>query len=112
MNALAVGQAASLAGANTIDGLRFDLADPRAHRDEAIRQATAHALHDARTLAAAAGVALSRVLSIDLDRSATPVGASYRPMAAEAARAAPPVTPGDVTVRASVTVVYEIAGKQ
>jgi uncharacterized protein YggE len=103
-------EAANGAGANSID-ISFDLADPRTHRDEAISTATANARSDAATLSRAAGVQLVRVLSVNLDQAGwrPPVPTMARGMAmAEAAGAAPPMRPGEVTVRATVTLVYEI----
>ena len=106
-------QAANEAGANSIDSISFGLADPRTHRVEAIRAATANALTDAHTLAEAAGLRLVRVLSITLDQAAAPrpIPMMQRMSAgmAMAEAAPPPIQPGDVTVRASVTVVYAIA---
>ncbi len=108
-------QAANEAGANSIDSISFGLADPRTHRVEAIRAATANALADARTLAEAASLRLVRVLSITLDQAAAPqpIPTIQRMSAgmAMAEAAPPPIQPGDVTVRASVTVQYEIAGQ-
>jgi uncharacterized protein YggE len=107
-------EAANKAGANTIDSIGFDLADERKFRAEAISEATAHALADARKLAESAGVKLVRLLFIDLDSAGEqlPVSWSYAAGAGMALREAavpPPITPRDVTVTASVTVVYEIA---
>jgi len=109
--------AASDAGANTVDSIVFDLADPRRHRGAAIAAAAANAIADARALAAASSVRLVGVLSLGLDEAAA-VPRPVRPaMMAEAmdlkiAAAVPPITPGDVTVHASVQVVYEIAEAQ
>ena len=105
-------QAVAEAGANTIDSINFDLADTRKHRSEAIGAATANALADARTLADAAGVRLVRIVSLTLDEAGVrPVFTQQGRMGlAMEARSAPPIVPGDVTVRASVTVVYEITG--
>ncbi len=105
-------QAANEAGANSIDSISFGLADPRTHRDEAIRAATSNALTDARTLADAASLRLVRVLSITLDQAAAPRPTIQRMsagMAMAEAAIPPPIQPGDVTVHANVTVVYEIA---
>ena len=106
-------QAANEAGANSIDSISFGLADPRTHRAEAIRVATANAIADATTLANAAELRLVRVLSITLDQAAAPgpIPTMQRMSAgmAMAEAAPPPIQPGDVTVRASVTVQYEIA---
>jgi len=103
------------AGANDIGHLVFGLADPRTDRVKAIQQATKNALSDARTLAEAGGVTLKKIRSLVLD------GASAAPrytqekaymgsrMAMDSAPA-PPIVSGDVTVRASVSLVWEIEG--
>lgn len=104
-------QAANEAGANTIDSIQFTLADARTHRAEAIAVATANARQDARALAGAAGVQLVRVLEVRLDdaqpiRPPQPFG--YERAMATQADSSAPVSPGDVTVRSSVNLVYEI----
>jgi uncharacterized protein YggE len=104
------------AGANSVDSISFDLADPRTHREEAIRTATHNAITDAHILADSATLELVRVLRIELDATGRE---PYMPMArgmggameADMARAPTPITPGDVTVRATVDVVYEIASR-
>jgi len=105
-------EAAASAGANDIQALTFDLADPRHYRAEAIEQATANARADAVTLAAAAGVELIRVLSLQLDSVPTaPMRVEMRPMSMDegmAASAPPPIAAGDVMVGAGVHLVYEI----
>jgi len=102
--------AAVQAGGNEISGLRFDLADPRQYRHEAIREATRRAKEDARVLADATGASLGRILTLNLDDARTIPVAAPRAIFAEAAvsRMAPPVLPGDVTVHAAVIVVYEL----
>ena len=57
-------EAASKAGANTIDSIAFDLADPRIYRSEAIVEATKNAIEDASVLAAASSLNLVRIMSI------------------------------------------------
>jgi len=103
--------AANKAGANSIDSIAFDLADPRKHRAEAIAEATRNAVDDAGVLAAAASLRLVRILSISLD-SAEPMPPSPMSrrtmMAGAVADAATPIEPGDVTIRASVSIIYEI----
>lgn len=106
-------QAANKAGANTINGITFDMADNRTHRAEAIREATKNARDDAKVLTEAAGVRIVRVLSVRLD-DASPI-VDYRSqmrMGGDMALSAPSpsITPGDVTIRASVTIIYEIKG--
>lgn len=105
-------QSANRAGANTVEVAGFSLSDARKYREEAIRKATRHAMADATALADAASLKLVRILSINLDH--TPVRGPekmYRGMqaAADAGGGPPPITAGDVTVRASVNIVYEIA---
>jgi uncharacterized protein YggE len=104
-------ETANRAGANSIDAIVFDLANPRTHRAEAIATATTNARSDAGILARSADLKLVRVISISLD------DAGRRPPAPSVARAglaiaeaavAPPIRPGEVTVQASVTIVYEI----
>jgi len=104
--------AATDAGANAIDSIFFDLADPRKYRGQAIQQATANALADARSLADAASVKLVRVLTLSLDNAVStpfrvqPESFAREAMAAEAA--APPISSGEVTVQAGILLVYEI----
>ena len=106
--------AANKAGANSIDSIGFELSDPRSYRAEAIQQATRHALSDAAALAEAASLRLVRVIAITLDHS--PVRGPDMAFATGRAMAetpgAPPISPGDVTVRAAVTIVYEIEAKE
>lgn len=108
-------QAANNAGANSIDAITFDLANPRTHRAEAIAAATGNARSDAAILARAADLRLVRILTITLDDSRPPMPGPQM-LRAEAAygvaAAPPPIQPGDVPVQASVTIVYEIAPSQ
>jgi len=104
------------AGANDIGQLVFGLADPRTSRGEAIDAATQNAIEDAKRLAAAAGVELHSIQSLNLDgAAATPRFEKYgavvagRSMAMDSAPI-PPVMSGDVTVQANVTLVWNISG--
>jgi uncharacterized protein YggE len=96
------------AGANQISGIAFDVADPQAAADEALRKAIADARRKAELMAAAAGVRIVRVLDIS--------GGGGMPMFARAERAfdsaAPqsvPVMPGESRVQANANIVFEIA---
>jgi len=106
-------QAANEAGANRVDSVAFGLSDPRAHRSKAITDATQHALEDARTLARAADVQLIRILKISLDSDIPQPVHVRADMMMEGMRASgassPSITPGEVDVTASVSIVYEIA---
>lgn len=105
-------QQASRAGANSIDVIRFELADERKHRAEAIERATTNAIADAKVLSNAAGVKLVRVLSINLNDARPIISSPRSPMAVGRTMTdsgvTPPITPGEVVVRASVTIVFEI----
>lgn len=92
-------------GANTLNGLSFDLAQPRPAEDAARKAATEDARARAELLAAAAGVKLGRVLSISESQSyGGPMPVAYK---ADAAMAVP-VQAGEVGVQASVTITYEL----
>jgi uncharacterized protein YggE len=102
--------AVTQAGANTIHSLRFLLRDEDAVRLEALRQATQKARANAEAMAAAAGLKILRIVSIE--QTPTP---SFRPMReiamARAAEVAAPTTPieaGAIEVHASVTLVAEV----
>lgn len=96
-------------GANTLNGLTFGLADDRVLTDAARRAAVADAAAKAALYAEAAGVKLGRVKSISDTGGYMPP----MPMAMDAAPFAKsanvPVAPGELTVSASVAIVYEIA---
>ncbi len=100
------------AGANTVNAVQFGLADPREYREQAIKQAMTNARSDAQTLAAAAGDKIKRTLSLNLDNAvATPVRVQSERMMMRSVAAmdsAPPLEAGDVDVRASVSVIYEL----
>lgn len=97
-------------GANTFDGLSFDLVDSQALADEARALAVADARRRAELIATAAGVRLGRILSIEEGDGARVVMQS-----AEFARAASavmdkvPTEGGEVDVKVTVNIVWEIA---
>lgn len=95
------------AGANTIDGLQFNLSNPDPLRDSARAQAVKDAHRKAALMAQAAGVRLGPVLSIsETDGNPRPV-----PMLrmAAAGPAEVPVAGGEVGFSAEVTVTYALA---
>lgn len=97
-------------GANTLGGLSFGLQDPDATRDEARRRAVADAMRKAALYAEAAGVKLGRIASISEQLD---MGGPQPMMMAEARFAkdagGAPVASGELTIAATVTVVYDIA---
>lgn len=102
--------AAISAGANRIDSVSFTLRDQSGPRNEAIAKAAADASSQARALATALGVKLKRVLyaSTTVEPRPIPVmamaNARFAPMASEPT----PISPGQITVPATVTLTYEI----
>lgn len=105
--------AASRAGANTVDGLSFTLRRDRPARTQALTDATRNAVEKARTIAEALGGRVVRITEVQ-------EGAFYRPpipltmqrgrVANMSAEAAPdtPIEVGSLDVRAQVQLVAEI----
>jgi uncharacterized protein YggE len=104
--------AATQAGSNNVQDIRFALRDEEAPRREALRQAALNAQQDAATLAAALGLEVVRVQSVsEQGPSVVPI----YPMAMGGLRmqaAAAPATPverGTIDVNATVTLTVEVA---
>lgn len=91
-------------GANTLNGISFDLVDPKPVMDEARKRAVQDAMDRATQIAAAANVQLGRIDSITEGGSVNPPMPMFRMDAA----AATPVAGGEVSRSASVTIVYDI----
>jgi uncharacterized protein YggE len=106
---------ATSAGANQVNSVNFSLFNERQYRQQAITQAMANAKQDAETLVAASGDTIKRTLTLNLgNSSASHVRvetsmAKSRMMSAQADFTPPPISGGDITVKASVSVVYELA---
>ncbi len=100
------------AGADRVESLEFDLADPRIHRVRAIEEATAQARADARALANAASVKLEEVLDLRLEGAEAATRPMHVARMAEASMAAPDIVPGQVTVNANVTMSFRISRKE
>lgn len=104
--------AATQAGSNNVQDIRFALRDEAAPRREALREAALSARQDAETLAAALGLEVVRVQSVgEQGPSVVPI----YPMAMGGLRmqaAAAPATPverGTIDVNATVTLTVEVA---
>jgi uncharacterized protein YggE len=97
--------AVGAAGANRIEGIAFEVSEPRAALDAARRAAVADARARAEVLAEAAGTGLGPVLSI---REGSAGGPEPMMARAEFADAAPPVAPGVVDLVARVEIVYAL----
>jgi uncharacterized protein len=93
-------------GATNVSGVRFDLKDRSAAEREALRNAVADARRRADSAAAGAGLKVERVVRIEEHRSMSPeprpMMMARQSMVADAA-GAPPIVPGEIEVRVSVT---------
>ena len=92
-------------GANTFHGLSFDLQNPGPALDAAREAAVAEAMRKAALYAKAAGVALGPIVSL------TEAGSAPQPMRLERMAAmsdAVPIAEGEVTISASVSMVFEL----
>jgi len=92
-------------GANTLNGLTFELSDPKPRMDEARRAAVADAMARAALLVGAAGAKLGPVQSI------TEGGGFVNPtpmFRQDVASAPVPVAAGEIGVTSSVTMVFGI----
>lgn len=103
--------AAMKEGANQISGPTFGLKNPEALEVQALQQAVRKARVKADTLAEASGVSIKGVVEIS-EHVNTPVGGAIRAtfMAADAVMesAATSISPGEVSVTATVTMTFEI----
>ncbi len=94
-------------GGNQIQGVTFSIADPQPHLDAARRKAIEDAHHRATVYADAAGVKVGKPLLIQEQSAAPP-----RPMYAQAMRAVAaaevPISAGEQSISAQISVTYEI----
>ena len=103
-NLAAVLDSAIAAGANEMSGIEFIVSEQSKLLDRARDDAIADAHRKAELYAKAAGSRLGHVVAISEEGSAPPP----RPMQALRAGAVP-ISPGEQTLRAAVTVSYELA---
>ena len=103
--------AATQAGANHVQGVQFTLRDQDSVRAQALREAAQRARAEADVLAAALGLKVLRVLTVEeTSPRITPIfyGGAPRAMA-NAAAPATPVEAGTLDVMADVTLSVEVA---
>jgi uncharacterized protein YggE len=102
--------AAISAGANRVQRLAFTLADEDAAKREALSSAVLRAREKAQTVAKTLGVALGAVRSV-LEEDVGVIRPLVREAFAAQVQSAPatPIEPGEVEVRARVTLTTEIA---
>jgi uncharacterized protein len=97
------------AGATTVSGIRFDLKDRAKPEQEALQQAVAHARAQADTAAQAAGLKVDRIVRIEVHRdTAMPPPRPMAMRAEMAVSAEPPVAPGELEIKATVTLTTAI----
>ena len=104
--------AATQAGSNNVQDIRFALRDEDTPRAEALRNAALRARQDADALAGALGLRVVRVLSVgEQSPMIAPLYRQFRPEVAQMAVAAPatPVEGGTIGVNATVTLTVEVA---
>ena len=94
------------AGANEMSGIEFVVSGQSKLLDQARDEAIADAHRKAALYAKAAGAKLGRVVAITEEGAPTP---PRRFAAMRAGAGAVPVAPGEQTLRAAVTVSYELA---
>jgi uncharacterized protein YggE len=97
--------AALSSGANSIDRLRFTLKDEAKVRTQALAEASVKARRDAEAIAGALGLKAGKVVSVEESAGPPPIRPVMYEMARATGGAAPqtPVEPGNVEVRATVT---------
>jgi uncharacterized protein YggE len=112
----AVIDAASRAGANSVDGLSFTLRNDAQARQRALSEATREAQAKARAVAQTLGGTVVRVVEVQeagAFRPPVPVYAAEFGRTATAAAATPtPVEPGSLEIRAQVQLVAEVETKE
>ena len=97
------------AGANNFQGLHWGLRDEQSVRLHALKQAAAKAREKAAVLSEALRVKLVRVLSVSEGGQMIRPAAPIARMAMEASAGDVPISPGELKIEATVTLVYEIA---
>jgi len=96
------------AGANRVNSLSFSVKDDSKARAEAIAMATRDARAQADALAAALDVKLGKVLKATTVSEQRPVPIRMGRAMAMSASVETPVEPGEVTVPATVSLIFEI----
>lgn len=107
----AVLDAAGTSGATSIAGLRFDIRDRQSVEREALKMATEEAMARAKAIASGAGANLGNVVRVDDQyQSTSPVMYTARAFGGAGTAALPetPVSPGELEIRASVTLTVQI----
>lgn len=107
----AILDAAVAAGANSVSGPAWSLADPAAARRQVQALALADALAQAEALAKAAGLKLGAILALEVDGATPPLSSPKLAMAAPPGAPAPETAlePGMIAVQATVRCLFAIS---
>lgn len=100
--------AAVKAGANNVYGIQFDVADKSQALSDARKAAVQNARALAEELAAAAGVSLGAVQTINMYGGSAPIIVEAKMADASFAAGSVPVQPGQMAISVEVNIVYEI----
>jgi uncharacterized protein YggE len=101
--------AAGASGATSMAGLRFDIKDRATVERDALKMAVEDALARARAIASGAGAALGAIIRIDEQPESGPPGIYAMRMTTSAAGAPEtPISPGELEIRAQVTLTVAI----
>ena len=100
--------AAISAGANRVNSLDFNLRDDAAARNDAIAKAAKDAQGQAQALAAALNLKLGPVINATTGSTDGPRPVMFNAAFSSRNAAATPVSPGEVTVPATVSLTYQI----
>jgi uncharacterized protein YggE len=96
------------AGSNQINGISFDLNEPKQHVDEARKKAIADAKTKAQLYAGAAGVSVGGVVQISEVSASRPIMPYEARSMAVAADSSVPIAAGQNMITSNVTVTFEL----
>lgn len=100
--------AAVEAGANRVTGIEFEISDPAAAYHEALREAIDRARAEAEVAATALDRRLGEPIQVSTGGYSPPSPVRRDILLRAQAEAAPPVEPGEVEVRASVSITWRL----
>ena len=97
-------------GANSISDIKFGLKNPQQYKSEVLSLAGQNAIKEAEIIAKATGVQLIRILSIQLNQMRVHSPQLQLACFAKSSGAdnAAPIEAGDLSLEASITLIYEI----
>jgi uncharacterized protein YggE len=103
--------AATQAGANHVESVRYTVRDPQVLHSQAVREAALKARASADALASALNLKIVRIVSVDEAPDGSPPGPDSPDLRDPAAPAPPPVQSSSFVVSANVTLTVEVAAR-